>query len=245
MSWAIKQAVKRNVPESIRRLVRSFKNRQYNKLSSEQVFTKVYESRAWGDSGDPSRPFFSGSGSHRIEETSTYVQSISEFLSTFDSKPDVADLGCGDFFVGSRIREHCNQYTACDVVPSLIEFNRNQFKELAVDFRALDLTRDELPRADVAFVRQVLQHLSNDQIKSFVRRAPLAYKYLVVTEHVPSKRLFKPNADKPAGPGTRMGYESGVVLTAPPFNLLPKYERQLCRVDSVDTGCLETTLYVL
>lgn len=245
MPGAIKRAIKRNLPQSLLRLVRSYKNRDYNRLSPEQIFTRIYETRAWGDSGDPDRPFFSGSGSHRDEETSTYVQAVVEFLTSLRSKPDVADLGCGDFFVGSKLRQYCGRYTACDVVPSLIEFNRKKFRDLGVEFKSLDLTRDELPPGDVAFVRQVLQHLSNGQIKSFVQRAPLAYKYLVVTEHLPVSSAFEPNADKPAGPGTRMGYESGVVLTAAPFNLRPKAEQRLCQVDSVDTGILVTTLYTL
>jgi hypothetical protein len=42
-----------------------------------------------------------------------------------------------------------------------------------------------------------------------------------------------------------MGHASGVVLTSPPFNLRPQTERQLCRINSVDTGVLVTTLYGL
>jgi hypothetical protein len=116
---------------------------------------------------------------------------------------------------------------------------------LDVEFRALDLIEDELPPAEVAFVRQVLQHPSNDQIRKFIARASLTYKFLVVTEHPPSEANFKHNADKLAGPGTRMGHASGVVLTSPPFNLRPQTERQLCRINSVDTGVLVTTLYGL
>ena len=33
-----------------------------------------------------------------------------------------------------------------------------------------------------------------------------------------------------------------LVLTSPPFNLRPKIVKQLCRVNSVDTGVLVTTL---
>jgi len=74
-------------------------------------------------------------------------------------------------------------------------------------------------------------------------RAPLIYKFLIVTEHLPSRADFKQNFDKLTGPGTRMGDESGIVLTSPPFNLRPKSEKELCRADSVDTGILVTSLY--
>jgi hypothetical protein len=241
----MKRLIKRSLPAPFLHVIRSYKNREYNHLSTEQIFTKIYESGAWGKSKDPGGRFYSGSGSRRDDEVAAYVQSVTTFLRSFAVKPDVVDLGCGDFTVGSQVRFFCNRYVACDVVPSLIAFNKARFQDLGVEFKALDLIEDELPLGDIAFVRQVLQHLSNDQISKFIARASLSYKFLVVTEHLPSHTEFKHNMDKFAGPGTRMGYDSAVVLTSPPFNLHPQMEKQLCRVNSIDTGVLVTTLYGL
>ncbi len=77
------------------------------------------------------------------------------------------------FEVRCVLRGLCNRYVACDVVPSLIDFNRARFKHLEVEFKVLDLTEDELPPGDKVFVRQVLQHLSNDQVCRFIARVPL------------------------------------------------------------------------
>ena len=239
----IKALIKRSLPASVLRLVRYYKNRGYNNLSTEQIFTRIYESGAWGKSEDPNRPFYSGSGSNKDHEIAVYVQSVGNFLRSFQVKPSVVDLGCGDFTVGSQIRKFCGRYVACDVVSNLIAFNRAKFKDLDVEFKVLDLIEDELPLGDVAFVRQVLQHLSNDQISRFVSRVSSSYNFLVVTELLPSLATFDHNVDKLTGPGTRMGHESGIVLTSPPFNLRPKTEQELCRVNSVDTGILVTTLY--
>ena len=239
----IKKVIKRIFPASILRLIRRRKNKEYNNLSPGQIFTKIYEKGVWGKSEDPTNPFYSGPGSRKEDETMAYVQSVAKFLRSFELRPDVVDLGCGDFTVGSRVRAYCNRYIACDVVPNLIEFNKARFKDLDVNFIVLDLIEDELPPGDIVFVRQVLQHLSNDQISKFIARVPLSYKFLVVTEHLPSHAKFKHNADKLTGPGTRMGYQSGVVLTSAPFNLRFNMEMELCRVDSVDTGVLVTTLY--
>jgi hypothetical protein len=239
----LKKLVKRKAPASFVRLARSYNNRQYNNLSNEQVFTKIYEGGVWGKSDDPDNPFYSGSGSRREVEVTAYVQTVARFLNSFKPKPDVVDLGCGDFSVGSRVRGLCNRYVACDVVPNLIKFNRARYREMDVDFRILDLANDELPRGEVGFVRQVLQHLSNEHIHKFVSRAPHAFSHLVVTEHLPAQADFKHNADKLTGPGTRMGHDSGIVLTSPPFNLRPKEVREICRVNSVDRGILVTTLY--
>jgi hypothetical protein len=238
-----KQLIKRGLPAPALRLVRFYKNWEFNNLSTEQIFTRIYERGAWGRSEDPTLRFYSGSGSRRDEENAVYVRAVGEFLGSFPVKPSVVDLGCGDFKVGSQIRNFCGRYVACDVVPSLIAFNKTQFENMDVEFKALDLVKDELPAGDIVFVRQVLQHLSNDQIKQFVGRAPLIYKFLIVTEHLPSRADFKHNVDKLTGPGTRMGDESGIVLTSPPFNLRPKSEKELCRVNSIDTGVLVTSLY--
>jgi hypothetical protein len=243
MVRAIKKIVKRVLPQSCLNLLRSYQNRQYRNRTPEQIFTEIYETGRWGISRDPNRPFYSGSGSNRDEEVSSYVEAVGEFLSSLGAKPDVVDIGCGDFAVGSQIRKFCGHYTGCDVVPSLIEFNKSHFRDLDVEFRALNLADDSLPLGEVAFVRQVLQHLSNDQIARFVAKAPITYKHLVITEHHPAVEGFKPNLDKPAGHTTRMGYDSGVVLTAPPFNLRPRIEKRLCQVNSIDTGILVTTLY--
>lgn len=237
-----KQLVKRSLPAPVLRLVRAYKNREFNNLSNEQVFARIYERGVWGRLEDPGRPFYSGTGSNRDNETAAYVRAVGDFLCSFPVKPSVVDLGCGDFAVGSQIREFCGHYVACDVVPSLIDFNKRRFENLDVDFRSLDLVKDELPAGHIALVRQVLQHLSNDQIGRFVARASI-YKFLVVTEHLPSRASFKHNVDKLTGPGTRMGDESGIVLTSPPFNLHPKSEKEICRVNSIDTGVLVTTVY--
>jgi hypothetical protein len=241
----IKRLIKRCLPTTFLQLIRSYKNREYNNLSTEQIFTKIYERGDWGRSEDALEPFYSGSGSRRGDEISAYVKAITDFIRSFKVKPNVVDLGCGDFAVGSQIRIFCDRYVACDVVPSLIAFNKTRFKGLDVEFKVLDLIEDELPLGDIAFVRQVLQHLSNDRISRFVARVASSYNFLVVTEHLPSHAKFKHNVDKLTGPGTRMGYESGIVLTSPPFSLRPKMEKELCRVNSVDTGVLVTTLYGL
>ena len=241
----VRKFIKRNLPDSIQRLVRSYKNRDYNNLSIEQIFTKIYETGAWGKPDDPANIFFSGSGSRRDVEVAAYVDSVASFLRSLEVKPNVVDLGCGDFAVGAQVRAFCNEYVACDVVPNLIAFNQVRFKDLDVKFKALDLVEDEMPPGDVAFVRQVLQHLSNKQISKFIARVSLRYKFLIVTEHLPSLTKFKQNLDKLPGPGTRMGQQSGVVLTSPPFNLRPKMERTLCRVNSIDSGVLVTTAYGL
>jgi SAM-dependent methyltransferase len=168
-----------------------------------------------------------------------------QFLASFDEKPNIVDLGCGNFYVGSKIRHLCDNYIACDIVQSLINWNVQQYCDLKVDFQVLDITKDELPDGDIVFIRQVFQHLSNNQIIKVMPKIALKYKYLVLTEHLPNSDNFVHNLDIPTGPDTRHSLPdggSGVVLTSSPFNLKPINAYCLCEV-SESEGILRTILY--
>lgn len=247
----LKNMLRKLIPESIiqisRNRVNSGLKREFKDLSLKDSFTKIYTEQQWGRSGTPDDSFFSGSGSHENAVVSPYTTAIERFLSAFDTKPNVVDLGCGDFSIGSRIRHLCDRYVACDIVESLITRNRRKFDSAFVDFRVLDITMDELPNGDVVFIRQVLQHLSNDQITKVLPKISSTFKYLVLTEHLPRSKSFVPNIDKPAGPHIRVGVVaggSGVILTRPPFNLRVKTDTILCSVVE-GAGIIQTNLYEL
>jgi hypothetical protein len=107
------------------------------------------------------------------------------------------------------------------------------------------MTTDQLPPGDVVFLRQVLQHLTNRQIQSTIEKIPTTYRYLVLTEHLPTSGKFVPNLDKPVGPHTRIdagGQPSGVVLTEPPFNLIASRSSVLCEIRDY-LGVIRTTLH--
>ena len=245
----IKKLLKFTLPKTILQAThrRGFENtleKEYENLSTQQVFTKIYENEAWGKSDDLTQPFCSGRGSHDNDIVASYVENVKRFLIALDKKPNVIDLGCGDFFVGEKLREYCDGYIACDIVPSLISFNIKKYKHLNVDFRILDLTVDDLPKGDVVFIRQVFQHLSNAHVKNAISKIQVGYRYLVLTEHIPSQSGFEPNLDKPAGPGIRLSLGSGLVLTKHPFNLKTIDEHVLCEVPQYG-GTIRTTVYTL
>ena len=110
----------------------------------------------------------------------------------------------------------------------------------------MDITYDQLPPGDVCFVRQVLQHLSNESILNFLKIIENKYKYLVVTEHFPSSKNFVANLDKPNGPDVRLYDQSAVILTEPPFNLKVIKDINICETysDSIE-GMIKTKLLQL
>ena len=145
--------------------------------------------------------------------------------------------------------KYCRNYIASDIVEELIEHNKKKFKSLKVDFRVLDITKNELPKAEICFLRQVLQHLSNNSILRFIKLLKNKYKYILITEHFPSTPKLIPNIDKSDGPDIRIYQNSAVVLTAPPFNLKVVKEKIICESSSKKIlnfeGHLKTTLLQL
>ena len=209
-------------------------------LDHKAVFNKIYGQGVWGKKSGLS--FFSGPGSHDGKVVTPYVESVKQFLEQLGGKPSVVDLGCGDFNVGQQIRPFCGHYIACDVVPGLIADNAKKFAALDVDFRCVDMVDEALPKADVIFLRQVLQHLSNAMIAKVLAKLPDSCRHFVLTEDIPLQDGFVPNRDKPTGPGTRTQFGSGVVADAAPFGLSFSKRQIICEL-KLDNSRLRTTVY--
>lgn len=215
--------------------------RKYKPLSTKEIFATIYKEQIWGSDSAFSGEYFSGGGSHDETLIKPYIEEVRKFTLSFDSKPNVMDIGCGDFNIGSKIRDTCDKYIACDIVDFLIDQNKKIYKELNVDFKVFDLINERCEKVDIVFLRQVLQHLSNADIQKGLKNILPYCKYLVLTEHVPLQDDFKKNLDKPTGPDVRTKLNSGVDITAPPFN----YSLQgkcICEVfDSV--GIIRTIVF--
>ena len=92
----------------------------------------------------------------------------------------------------------------------------------------------------MVIVKQVFQHLSNDQIAAIVRKLS-QYKTWIISEHVPTG-IFKPNIDELADGDFRMPLNSGIVLTEKPFKVKPRQSVTLCE-SAEDGGVIRTIAY--
>jgi hypothetical protein len=187
--------------------------RQRNATRSvEEVFSEIYAAGRWGGGG----AFNSGSGS-RGHAAVAYGAYVRELLRETGARTAV-DIGCGDFSVAGQFVDALDAYHGVDVVSDLIARNSSIFGRDGVTFSVLDASTNNLPMADVCLVRQVLQHLSNDQITGILRCCR-TYPLVVVTEHWPAEDAAGvPNVDKPHGLDTRLDNGSWVDIAAPPFN---------------------------
>jgi SAM-dependent methyltransferase len=215
---ALRRVATRVLPETWhralwRRVMLERRRRAFRGLETREAFERIYAENLWG--GAPGE-FRSGSGSSD-DVSGPYVACVRRFIADH-AVTQVADLGCGDFQVGRRLLAPGLRYVGVDVVRPLIQRNEGLFATDDVRFEARDLVRDPLPDADLALLRQVLQHLSNDEISRVLRNTE-KYRYLLVTEHLPTGPDVRPNLDHPHGPDTRLYDRSGVFLELPPFAL--------------------------
>lgn len=210
-------------------------------MNQAEAFSCIYNEKLWGDDGVSA--YYSGKGSHDISQVKPYVDHVCQFLQSLQQPAKIVDLGCGDFNIGRQLVGSCSDYHGCDIVKDLIDYNKQHFAQSQVSFSCLDATTDRLPAGNVLLVRQVLQHLSNEAIMAICRQFQ-QFDYVIVTEHVPAGK-FIPNIDKPNGPDSRLRFNSGVDITAPPFAITCRDEAVICEVkDEIDSqGVIKTTLY--
>jgi len=215
-------------------------NRSKKPWPTKAAMEQVYEMNLWGGN---SSEFYSGTGSHHPDIIKPYLEVVSSFLNSFEDPVRVCDLGCGDFNVGKELVKYTSNYIAVDIVEPLIAHNSEKFQRKNLEFHCLEIAKDPLPNADAAILRQVLQHLSNAEIQSILKKLT-DFKYLILTEHLPEGD-FAPNKDIISGQGTRLKKQSGVDISAPPFDFQFLEKRTLLKIHSDDPhkGIIETSLF--
>lgn len=217
----LKQWLKGLIPKKViswhRRLIYYLEDRQNQKKTLQEIFSDIYGKKRWGANG---KKFSSGRGSSESCLVDPYVNKIREDLNVYaQNKPKIVDLGCGNFNVGKNFINYAKEYIAVDIVPEIIKTLRDKNFPGHVKFLNLNIVEDDLPDGDVCFLRQVLQHLSNQDI---IKILPKLKKYntVYITEHYPrDNNRIVPNRDMFSGARIRLYVNSGVYLDLPPFNI--------------------------
>jgi hypothetical protein len=206
------------ITNKLRAIVLFIERVQNKNLSTKEVFTQIYTKGKWGKTKQ--KLYFSGLGSTLEYIITPYVNYITNFLSDYPHKPIIVDLGCGDFEIGKNFVPYCSKYIGVDIVDNLIDRNKTVYsKKDQIEFMCLDIIRDNLPDGEICFLRQVLQHLSNEQILLILKKLN-KYQITFITEHYPldDPNIF-PNVDKVQGEFIRAYLNSGVYLDKNPFNI--------------------------
>jgi hypothetical protein len=144
------------------------------------IFEHIYRNDLWhGGSGPGSLP-----GVNR-----PYVRFVQSFLRTNQIRT-VVDLGCGDWQFSRGIDWGDARYLGLDVVPHVLERNRQRYGRPNVEFNVSPADAGDVPGADLLIIKDVFQHLSNESVRGYVKVFP-KFKYVLVTNCIEkSKHLM-------------------------------------------------------
>ncbi len=206
---------------------------------TKEAMAQIYNLNLWGGKKGT---YYSGEGSHKSELVAPYIEELTKFLKSFKKQLIVCDLGCGDFNIGNQIYNYTQKYIGVDIVPELVAFLRESYSNEKLEFLCLDIAKDALPKADCIILRQVLQHLSNEEVGELLFKL-VDYKYVIFTDHIPLGD-FEPNKDIVSGQSIRIKKRSGLDLLSPPFNMKIKSSKTLLEIKLENyKGIIKTTLF--
>jgi len=125
----------------------------------KRVFSYIYDSKHWYDGES-----FSGPGSS-LSSTSIIRLLLPAILRAIGANT-LLDAGCGDFNWMKELVEELglDLYFGVDIVQSVIDENQKKYGTDKIVFMNLDIAEDPLLKVDVIMCRDVLAHLSYEDI---------------------------------------------------------------------------------
>lgn len=121
------------------------------------------------------------------------------------------DLPCGDFHWMKAVDLGQCRYIGCDIMKMVIEDNEKKYGNEKIHFLHNDVTKDEIPYAELILCRDLLVHLSFDEIRKALRIFKRSgAKYLLTTTFSIARADM--NSD------IETGNWRSINLQKPPFN---------------------------
>jgi len=176
--------------------------RELEKLGLQERFERIYHTNLWADPETRS-----GVGSS-LESTRVLREKLPDALRELGTRV-LLDVPCGDFTWMERVDLAGIDYIGGDIVRSIVESNRAEHAAPGRSFIEIDLTRDELPDADVLLCRDCLVHLSYDNIARVIANVRRSETRYILMTSFPERG---DNADVEDGDWRPLDFE------APPFS---------------------------
>lgn len=141
----------------------------------KELFTDIYKNNEWKD--DES---VSGHGS-TLDATEGIRRELPKLFDKFHVKT-LLDVPCGDFHWFKEMPSNLELYIGADIVPEIIASNIDQYDHKRREFIVLDITHDELPKADMILVRDLFGHFSDADLNAAIKNVKASgTKYLLAT----------------------------------------------------------------
>lgn len=173
----------------------------------QQVFSDIFENKAWGPGESVSGP-----GSSRLQ-TYYLIGQLPRLLAEFGVR-SMLDLPCGDYNWMQYVDLSGIDYRGADIVEELIARNKAHERP-GVQFDVMNIITSDLPPVDLIFTRDCLVHLNYEQIHEVLRNVKRSGAKWFLTTSFPGRE---------ANHDIRTGDWRPLNLEAAPFNF-PRPER--------------------
>lgn len=177
----------------------------------QATFTTIFTKNAWGDAESLSGP---GSSQARGADF------LHELIALFDrwAVRSIVDAPCGDFnWMRNVLALRPLAYAGVDIVDELIAANRRSYASRNRRFLCGDMTRADLPEADLVLCRDGLVHLSFVDAQAAVRNFQRSgSRYLLATTFVARSK----NMDVPTGGWRVLNMEAAPFCFPPPLAVI-------------------------
>jgi hypothetical protein len=148
--------------------------------TARERFAEVYNRNLWGDEES-----VSGVGSRRDSTSVALTLSALEFVVEKWGIRSLNDIPCGDFnwIEPFLLNRPGLKYAGFDVVPALIDSNVEKYGAVW-QFQVLDITKQIPPPADMILTKDLLNHLTIEDIKSSISNIKISSaKYFLCTNN--------------------------------------------------------------
>jgi SAM-dependent methyltransferase len=143
----------------------------------KEIFEKIYFENQWKDSYGTS----SGPGS-AIECSYQYLLFLNQFIQE-NSIKSILDLGCGDFNLMKHFNLNDIDYLGIDLVTNVINNNNKYHSKYNIKFEQNDIIEYKSDKSfDLVIVKDVLQHLSNNNIKKIVNNINYSKRIILIND---------------------------------------------------------------
>ncbi|MGZ2749544.1 class I SAM-dependent methyltransferase [Burkholderia stagnalis] len=178
-----------------------------NENEAQFIFSEILKNNSWG-----SKESVSGSGSE-LQHARHLISELPYLLRELNVQ-SMLDIPCGDFNWMQHVDLGLIEYIGADIVPELIEINKERFENKFRRFEHLDIMTSALPKVDAVLCRDIFVHFPNNGIIASVNNIfRSGAKYLIATHF--TFRSLPANQDIAMGEGRRVNFELA------PFNWPP------------------------
>ena len=147
-------------------------------MSLENIFDNIYKSGIWNHNNNAQ----SGSGS-LVENTTVFRNFLDKYITDNDIT-SIIDFGCGDFITMSMLKTLPSiKYYGIDISKHIINENINKFKHNNINFIHGDYLDILLIKADLIILKDVLQHLSTENIHKILENIK-GFKHIIIVNDI-------------------------------------------------------------